>query len=54
MCPQVGVVQYGEDVVHEFQLNDYRTVEEVVNAARNIEQRGGAETRTAFGIEIAR
>ncbi|KAK1158050.1 integrin alpha-11-like isoform X1 [Acipenser oxyrinchus oxyrinchus] len=51
---QVGVVQYGEDVVHEFQLNDYRTVEEVVNAARNIEQRGGAETRTAFGIEIAR
>ncbi|MGH0178488.1 UNVERIFIED_CONTAM: hypothetical protein FKN15_077704 [Acipenser sinensis] len=51
---QVGVVQYGEDVVHEFQLNDYKTVEEVVNAARNIEQRGGAETRTAFGIEIAR
>ncbi|XP_028679015.2 integrin alpha-11a [Erpetoichthys calabaricus] len=51
---QVGVVQYGEEVVHEFNLNDYKTVDEVVQAARHIEQRGGAETRTAFGIEIAR
>ncbi|MBN3289577.1 ITA11 protein, partial [Polypterus senegalus] len=50
----VGVVQYGEEVVHEFNLNDYKTVDEVVQAARHIEQRGGAETRTAFGIEIAR
>ncbi|XP_066557311.1 integrin alpha-11 [Amia ocellicauda] len=51
---QVGVVQYGEDVVHEFNLNEYKTVEEVVKAAKNIEQRGGAETRTALGIEFAR
>uniref|UniRef100_H3B732 Integrin subunit alpha 11 n=1 Tax=Latimeria chalumnae TaxID=7897 RepID=H3B732_LATCH len=50
----VGVVQYGEDVVHEFHLNDYKTVDQVVEAARHIEQRGGTETRTAFGIEIAR
>ncbi|KAB1257212.1 Integrin alpha-11, partial [Camelus dromedarius] len=44
---QVGVVQYGEDVVHEFHLNDYRSVKDVVEAASHIEQRGGTETRTA-------
>ncbi|NWZ94137.1 ITA11 protein, partial [Nesospiza acunhae] len=51
---QVGVVQYGEDVVHEFHLNDYRSVQDVVAAASHIEQRGGTETRTAYGIEFAR
>ncbi|KAG8145248.1 hypothetical protein E2320_013600, partial [Naja naja] len=50
----VGVVQYGEDAVHEFHLNDYRSVKDVVEAAKHIEQRGGTETRTAFGIEFAR
>ncbi|KAM6973594.1 integrin alpha-11 [Aplochiton taeniatus] len=51
---QVGVVQYGSRVVHEFQLNEYQTVDEVVAAARNIDQRGGEETRTALGINVAR
>ncbi|XP_053472974.1 integrin alpha-11a isoform X1 [Ictalurus furcatus] len=51
---QVGVVQYGEKVVTEFQLNDYRSVEEVVKAARQIQQRGGEETNTALGINVAR
>ncbi|KAJ8249244.1 hypothetical protein GJAV_G00232720 [Gymnothorax javanicus] len=51
---QVGIVQYGEAVVHEFQLNEFRSVEDVVAAARNIIQRGGEETRTALGIEVAR
>ncbi|XP_046889912.1 integrin alpha-11 [Hypomesus transpacificus] len=51
---QVGVVQYGSRVVHEFNLNDFRSVEEVVAAARNIDQRGGEETRTALGINVAR
>ncbi|XP_009701727.1 PREDICTED: integrin alpha-11, partial [Cariama cristata] len=51
---QVGVVQYGEDVVHEFHLNDYRSVKDGVAAASHIEQRGGTETRTAYGIEFAR
>ncbi|KAI1889416.1 hypothetical protein AGOR_G00162650 [Albula goreensis] len=51
---QVGVLQYGEEVVHEFNLNDFRSVEEVVKAARKIEQRGGEETRTALGISMAR
>ncbi|XP_056272720.1 integrin alpha-11 [Pseudoliparis swirei] len=51
---QVGVVQYGSTVVHEFGLGDYQTVEEVVEAARGIDQRGGEETRTALGINVAR
>ncbi|XP_067235336.1 integrin alpha-11 isoform X2 [Chanodichthys erythropterus] len=51
---QVGVVQYGERVVNEFRLDDFRTVEEVVAAAKNINQRGGEETRTALGINAAR
>ncbi|XP_067104921.1 integrin alpha-11-like [Osmerus mordax] len=51
---QVGVVQYGEKVVHEFQLSDYKSVEEVVKRARSIDQRGGEETNTALGINVAR
>ncbi|KFP17945.1 Integrin alpha-11, partial [Egretta garzetta] len=51
---QVGVVQYGEDVVHEFHLNDYRSEKDGVAPASHIEQRGGTETRTAYGIEFAR
>uniref|UniRef100_A0A3Q2ZCJ4 Integrin, alpha 11a n=1 Tax=Kryptolebias marmoratus TaxID=37003 RepID=A0A3Q2ZCJ4_KRYMA len=51
---QVGVVQYGEKVVHEFKLSDYKSVEEVVKRARSIDQRGGEETNTALGISTAR
>ncbi|XP_029697630.1 integrin alpha-11 isoform X3 [Takifugu rubripes] len=51
---QVGVVQYGSSVVHEFSLGEYQTVEEVVDAAKSISQRGGEETRTALGINVAR
>lgn len=45
------MLQYGEKVVHEFYLKDFRSVNEVVEAAKRIEQRGGEETRTALGIE---
>uniref|UniRef100_A0AAQ5ZX90 VWFA domain-containing protein n=1 Tax=Amphiprion ocellaris TaxID=80972 RepID=A0AAQ5ZX90_AMPOC len=51
---QVGVVQYASTVVHEFSLDEYQTVVDVVEAARNINQRGGEETRTALGINVAR
>ncbi|KAM4734210.1 integrin alpha-11-like [Anableps anableps] len=51
---QVGVIQYGSTVVHEFSLGEYQTVEDVLDAARNIDQRGGEETRTALGINVAR
>lgn len=51
---QVGVVQYGEKVVHEFKLSDYKSVEQVVKRAHSIDQRGGEETNTALGINVAR
>uniref|UniRef100_A0A7N6ADZ2 VWFA domain-containing protein n=1 Tax=Anabas testudineus TaxID=64144 RepID=A0A7N6ADZ2_ANATE len=50
----VGVVQYGEKVVHEFKLSDYKSVEQVVKRAHSIDQRGGEETNTALGINVAR
>lgn len=48
------MLQYGEKVVHEFKLSDYKSVEEVVKRARSINQRGGEETNTALGINVAR
>ncbi|KAM6234132.1 integrin alpha-10 [Porphyrio hochstetteri] len=50
---QVGVLQYGEEAVHEWVLGRYQTAEEVVEAARNISRQEGRETRTAFAIRQA-
>ncbi|XP_047410826.1 integrin alpha-1 [Sciurus carolinensis] len=51
---QVGIVQYGENVTHEFNLNKYSSTEEVLVAAKQIVQRGGRQTMTALGIDTAR
>jgi hypothetical protein len=51
---QVGIVQYGENVTHEFNLNKYSSTEEVLVAAKNIGRRGGLQTMTALGIDTAR
>uniref|UniRef100_A0A8D0GI95 Integrin alpha-1 n=1 Tax=Sphenodon punctatus TaxID=8508 RepID=A0A8D0GI95_SPHPU len=51
---QVGIVQYGENVTHEFNLNTYTTTEDVLIAAKNITQRRGRQTMTALGINTAR
>ncbi|NWI09350.1 ITA1 protein, partial [Crypturellus soui] len=51
---QVGIVQYGQTVVHEFFLNTYSTTEDVMAAATRIVQRGGTQTMTALGIDTAR
>ncbi|ELW65712.1 Integrin alpha-1 [Tupaia chinensis] len=51
---QVGIVQYGENVTHEFNLNKYSSTEEVLIAAKKIIQRGGRQTMTALGIDTAR
>ncbi|ELK12176.1 Integrin alpha-1 [Pteropus alecto] len=51
---QVGIVQYGENVTHEFNLNTYSSTEEVLIAANKIGQRGGRQTMTALGIDTAR
>ncbi|XP_062943660.1 integrin alpha-1 [Cynocephalus volans] len=51
---QVGIVQYGENITHEFNLNKYSSTEEVLVAANQIVQRGGRQTMTALGIDTAR
>ncbi|XP_031216366.1 integrin alpha-1 isoform X2 [Mastomys coucha] len=51
---QVGIVQYGENVTHEFNLNKYSSTEEVLVAANKIGRRGGLQTMTALGIDTAR
>ncbi|XP_074851686.1 integrin alpha-1 [Carettochelys insculpta] len=51
---QVGIVQYGQEVVHEFNLNTYMTTDKVLIAAKAIRQRGGTQTMTALGIDTAR
>ncbi|KAM5264279.1 integrin alpha-1 [Ctenodactylus gundi] len=51
---QVGIVQYGQNVTHEFNLNEYSSTPEVLAAAKKIGQRGGIRTMTALGIDEAR
>ncbi|XP_044301876.1 integrin alpha-1 isoform X2 [Varanus komodoensis] len=51
---QAGIVQYGENVTHEFNLNTYTTKEDVLAAANKIKQREGTQTLTALGIDTAR
>uniref|UniRef100_A0A670ZEH6 Integrin subunit alpha 10 n=1 Tax=Pseudonaja textilis TaxID=8673 RepID=A0A670ZEH6_PSETE len=50
---QVGVLQYSEVAVHEWTLRDYKTAEEVIEAAQNISRQEGLETRTASAIHKA-
>ncbi|NXW81841.1 ITA10 protein, partial [Alopecoenas beccarii] len=50
---QVGVLQYGEHAVHEWELGRYRSAQEVVEAARNISRQEGRETRTAMAVRTA-
>ncbi|KAG8598891.1 hypothetical protein GDO81_002786 [Engystomops pustulosus] len=51
---QVSIVQYGENVTHEFNLNTHSSTESVLRMASKIKQRGGSMTMTALGIETAR
>ncbi|XP_073439499.1 integrin alpha-1 [Dendrobates tinctorius] len=51
---QVSIVQYGENVTHEFNLNTHSSTESVLQAASMINQRGGSSTLTALGIDTAR
>ncbi|KAG9467436.1 hypothetical protein GDO78_014946 [Eleutherodactylus coqui] len=51
---QVSIVQYGENVTHEFNLNTHSSTESVLRAASKIKQRGGSSTLTALGIDTAR
>ncbi|MGH0170498.1 UNVERIFIED_CONTAM: hypothetical protein FKN15_058896 [Acipenser sinensis] len=50
----VGIVQYGKDVGHVFNLSQFNNTADIVAAANKIPQRGGDNTMTALGIDTAR
>lgn len=51
---QVGIVQYGENVIYEFNFNKYFFIEEVFVVVKKIVQRGGCQIMIVFGIDIVR
>ncbi|MBN3314687.1 ITA1 protein, partial [Atractosteus spatula] len=51
---QVGIVQYGHDIGHVFNLSQFNNTEDLVAAAEKIPQRQGNRTMTALGIHTAR
>ncbi|XP_072353166.1 integrin alpha-1 [Scyliorhinus torazame] len=51
---QVGIMQYAYKVKHEISLNEYKTTEALVEAAKKIERYSGNQTMTALGINYAR
>ncbi|NXM71401.1 ITA10 protein, partial [Serilophus lunatus] len=50
---QVGVLQYGEEVVQEWALGQHPTAQSLLEAARNLTRQEGRETRTAMAIQQA-
>ncbi|KAI4875226.1 hypothetical protein NFI96_010697, partial [Prochilodus magdalenae] len=51
---RVGIVSYGDDVGHVFNLSQFTSTEELVQHATKIPQRTGHKTMTALGIDTAR
>ncbi|NWX55144.1 ITA10 protein, partial [Promerops cafer] len=50
---QVGVLQYGEQLVQEWALGQHPTAQQLLEAARNLTRQEGRETRTAMAIRQA-
>ncbi|NWV58833.1 ITA10 protein, partial [Malurus elegans] len=50
---QVGVLQYGEQLVQEWALGQHPTAQSLLEAARNLTRQEGRETRTAMAIRQA-
>ncbi|XP_030624743.1 LOW QUALITY PROTEIN: integrin alpha-1 [Chanos chanos] len=51
---QVGIVSYGDDVGHVFNLSQFTNTQDLINHAKKIPQRTGHKTMTALGIDTAR
>ncbi|KAJ8396608.1 hypothetical protein AAFF_G00016740 [Aldrovandia affinis] len=51
---QVSIIQYSVDPGFQFQLNSYKTKDDIVTAAAGIAQKQGTETNTFHAIEFAR
>ncbi|KAK2157276.1 hypothetical protein LSH36_194g05095 [Paralvinella palmiformis] len=48
---QIGVIQYSDDVNTEFNLNDYSTRDQIINAVNNIQYQDGSQTNTYLALE---
>lgn len=51
---QVGIVSYGDNVGHVFNLSQFSNTKDLVENAKKIPQRRGSKTMTALGIDTAR
>ncbi|XP_062869673.1 integrin alpha-1 [Trichomycterus rosablanca] len=51
---RVGIVSYGDDVGHVFNLSQFNNTKDLVKHAARIPQRRGLKTMTALGIDTAR
>ncbi|XP_055064961.2 integrin alpha-1 isoform X1 [Misgurnus anguillicaudatus] len=51
---RVGIVSYGDEVGHVFNLSQYDNTHELVKQAADIPQKTGHKTMTALGIDTAR
>ncbi|KAG7322874.1 hypothetical protein KOW79_014220 [Hemibagrus wyckioides] len=51
---RVGIVSYGDNVGHVFNLSQFSSTEDLVRNASKIQQRQGFKTMTALGIDTAR
>ncbi|KAI5099552.1 integrin alpha-1 isoform X2 [Silurus meridionalis] len=51
---KVGIVSYGQDAGHVFNLSQFSNTEDLVGNVSHIKQRGGLKTMTALGIDTAR
>lgn len=51
---QVGIVSYGDDVGHVFNLSQFSNTKDLLEEAAKIPQRTGYKTMTAGGIDTAR
>ncbi|KAI5622586.1 integrin alpha-1 isoform X1, partial [Silurus asotus] len=51
---RVGIVSYGQDAGHVFNLSQFSNTEDLVGNVSHIKQRGGLKTMTALGIDTAR
>uniref|UniRef100_A0A672NP76 Integrin subunit alpha 1 n=1 Tax=Sinocyclocheilus grahami TaxID=75366 RepID=A0A672NP76_SINGR len=51
---RVGIVSYGDDVGHVFNLSQFSNTKDLLKEAADIPQRTGHKTMTALGIDTAR
>ncbi|XP_059400633.1 integrin alpha-1-like isoform X2 [Carassius carassius] len=51
---RVGIVSYGDDVGHTFNLSQFTNTKDLLEEAAKIPQRTGHKTMTALGIDTAR